>query len=79
MRRVIANGRNAGRFINGGIWDIEAMEDVKAGGKTSRDADLLGLATKVGTLRNEKMADCGGGCPVDPAQNIRPDGACSVL
>ncbi len=65
---VYPHGRNAEEFhqmVDLGMRPIDAL---KAG--TSSDADLLGLANKIGTLEAGKLADVVA-VPGDPVQNIR--------
>ena len=65
---VYPHGRNAEEFhqmVDLGMRPIDAL---KAG--TSADAELLGLADKIGTLENGKLADVVA-VPGDPSQNIR--------
>jgi len=52
-------------MVDLGMKPIDAL---KAG--TSSDAELLGLADKIGTLEAEKLADVVA-VPGDPVQNIR--------
>ncbi len=47
---------------------MKPVEALKAG--TSYDADLLGLASKIGTLETDKIADVVA-VPGDPIANIR--------
>ena len=65
---VYAHGRNTEEFhlmVDLGMKPIDAL---KAG--TSADADLLGLADKLGTLETGKLADVVA-VPGDPVENIR--------
>jgi imidazolonepropionase-like amidohydrolase len=65
---VYAHGRNVEEFhllVDVGMKPIDAL---KAG--TSADAELLGLADKIGTLEAGKVADVVA-VPGDPVQNIR--------
>ena len=65
---VYAHGRNTEEFhlmVDLGMKPIDAL---KAG--TSSDADLLGLADKIGTLEAGKLADVVA-VPGDPVENIR--------
>jgi imidazolonepropionase-like amidohydrolase len=65
---VYAHGRNTEEFhlmVDLGMKPIDAL---KAG--TSADADLLGLADKLGTLEIGKLADVVA-VPGDPVENIR--------
>jgi imidazolonepropionase-like amidohydrolase len=65
---VYPHGRNAeefGQMVKLGMKPIDAL---KSG--TSRDADLLGLREKLGTLEPGKIADVVA-VPGDPAENIR--------
>ncbi|MGC2528046.1 MAG: amidohydrolase family protein [Candidatus Acidiferrum sp.] len=65
---VYAHGRNTEEFhlmVDLGMKPIDAL---KAG--TSDDADLLGLADKIGTLEAGKLADVVA-VPGDPVENIR--------
>src|SRR5712691_2414482 len=65
---VYPHGRNAEEFHQMVDLGMKPIDALKAG--TSRDADLLGLANKVGTLETGKLADVVA-VPGDPAQNIR--------
>ena len=65
---VYPHGRNAEEFHQMVDLGMKPIEALKAG--TSNDADLLGLADKVGTLENGKLADVVA-VPGDPVQNIR--------
>jgi imidazolonepropionase-like amidohydrolase len=65
---VYPHGRNAEEFHQMVDLGMKAIEALKAG--TSNDADLLGLADKIGTLENGKLADVVA-VPGDPSQNIR--------
>jgi imidazolonepropionase-like amidohydrolase len=65
---VYPHGRNTEEFhlmVDLGMKPIDAL---KAG--TSADADLLGLADKIGTLQAGKLADVVA-VPGDPVENIR--------
>ena len=65
---VYPHGRNPGEFhlmVDLGMKPIAAL---KAG--TSADADLLGIADKVGTLEAGKLADVVA-VPGDPVENVR--------
>lgn len=65
---VYPHGRNTEEFhlmVDLGMKPIDAL---KAG--TSADADLLGLADKIGTLESGKLADVVA-VPGDPVENIR--------
>jgi imidazolonepropionase-like amidohydrolase len=65
---VYAHGRNVEEFhllVDVGMKPIDAL---KAG--TSADAELLGLADKIGTLEAGKLADVVA-VPGDPVENIR--------
>jgi imidazolonepropionase-like amidohydrolase len=65
---VYPHGRNVEEFhllVDVGMKPIDAL---KAG--TSADADLLGLADKIGTLEAGKLADIVA-VPGDPVENIR--------
>jgi imidazolonepropionase-like amidohydrolase len=65
---VYPHGRNAEEFHQMVDLGMKPIEALKAG--TSNDADLLGLADKIGTLENGKLADVVA-VPGDPSQNIR--------
>jgi imidazolonepropionase-like amidohydrolase len=65
---VYPHGRNAEEFHQMVDLGMKPIDALKAG--TSNDADLLGLATKIGTLENGKLADVVA-VPGDPLQNIR--------
>jgi imidazolonepropionase-like amidohydrolase len=65
---VYPHGRNAEEFHQMVDLGMKPIDALKAG--TSGDADLLGLANKVGTLETGKLADVVA-VPGDPAQNIR--------
>jgi len=65
---VYPHGRNAEEFHQMVDLGMKPIDALKAG--TSSDADLLGLANKVGTLETGKLADVVA-VPGDPAQNIR--------
>lgn len=65
---VYPHGRNAEEFHQMVDLGMKPMDALKAG--TSADADLLGLADKIGTLEAGKLADVVA-VPGDPVQNIR--------
>src|SRR6266403_859566 len=65
---VYPHGRNAEEFHQMVDLGMKPIDALKAG--TSSDADLLGLANKVGTLEAGKLADVVA-VPGDPSQNIR--------
>ncbi|HEY1423059.1 MAG TPA: amidohydrolase family protein [Candidatus Acidoferrum sp.] len=65
---VYPHGRNAEEFHQMVDLGMKPIDALKAG--TSSDADLLGLASKVGTLEAGKLADVVA-APGDPLQNIR--------
>jgi imidazolonepropionase-like amidohydrolase len=65
---VYPHGRNAEEFHQMVDLGMKPIDALKAG--TSSDADLLGLANKIGTLENGKLADVVA-VPGDPLQNIR--------
>src|SRR5215470_4324040 len=65
---VYPHGRNAEEFHQMVDLGMKSIDALKAG--TSADADLLGLADKIGTLENGKLADVVA-VPGDPSQNIR--------
>src|SRR5882724_5205447 len=65
---VYPHGRNAEEFHQMVDLGMKAIDALKAG--TSNDAELLGLADKIGTLENGKLADVVA-VPGDPSQNIR--------
>src|SRR5579859_1460735 len=65
---VYPHGRNAEEFHQMVDLGMKPIDALKAG--TSSDADLLGLAEKIGTLENGKLADVVA-VPGDPVQNIR--------
>ncbi len=65
---VYPHGRNAEEFQQMVDLGMKPIDALKAG--TSNDADLLGLANKIGTLENGKLADVVA-VPGDPLQNIR--------
>src|ERR1043166_4973773 len=65
---VYPHGRNAEEFHQMVELGMKPIDALKAG--TSSDADLLGLATKIGTLETGKLADVVA-VPGDPVQNIR--------
>jgi imidazolonepropionase-like amidohydrolase len=65
---VYPHGRNAEEFHQMVDLGMKPVAALKAG--TSADADLLGIADKVGTLEPNKLADVVA-VPGDPVQNIR--------
>src|SRR5579859_7537193 len=65
---VYPHGRNAEEFHQMVDLGMKPIVALKAG--TSNDADLLGLADKIGTLESGKLADVVA-VPGDPSQNIR--------
>jgi imidazolonepropionase-like amidohydrolase len=65
---VYPHGRNAEEFHQMVDLGMKPIDALKAG--TSSDADLLGLASKIGTLESGKLADVVA-VPGDPLQNIR--------
>src|SRR5579859_4201468 len=65
---VYPHGRNAEEFHQMVDLGMKPIDALKAG--TSNDADLLGLADKIGTLEAGKLADVVA-VPGDPSQNIR--------
>ena len=65
---VYPHGRNAEEFHQMVDLGMKPIDALKAG--TSNDADLLGLANKIGTLEAGKLADVVA-VPGDPVQNIR--------
>ncbi len=65
---VYPHGRNAEEFHQMVDLGMKPVDALKAG--TSSDADLLGLADKIGTLESGKLADVVA-VPGDPLQNIR--------
>lgn len=65
---VYPHGRNAEEFHQMVDLGMKPVDALKAG--TSNDADLLGLADKIGTLEAGKLADVVV-IPGDPIQNIR--------
>jgi len=65
---VYPHGRNAEEFHQMVDLGMKPLDALKAG--TSADADLLGMADKIGTLEAEKLADVVA-VPGDPLQNIR--------
>jgi imidazolonepropionase-like amidohydrolase len=65
---VYPHGRNAEEFHQMVDLGMKPIDALKAG--TSADADLLGLADKIGTLESGKLADVVA-VPGDPSQNIR--------
>jgi imidazolonepropionase-like amidohydrolase len=65
---VFPHGRNAGEFallVEGGLAPVEALRAA-----TSVNAELLGLADRLGTLESGKLADVVA-VPGDPLQDIR--------
>jgi len=65
---VYRHGRNAEEFHQMVDLGLKPVDALKAG--TSADADLLGIANKIGTLESGKLADVVA-IPGDPTQNIR--------
>ena len=65
---VYPHGRNAEEFHQMVDLGMKPIEALKAG--TSSDADLLGLADKIGTLESGKLADVVA-VPGNPVENIR--------
>jgi imidazolonepropionase-like amidohydrolase len=65
---VYPHGRNAEEFHQMVDLGMKPIDALKAG--TSNDADLLGLANKIGTLEAAKLADVVA-VPGDPVKNIR--------
>jgi imidazolonepropionase-like amidohydrolase len=65
---VYPHGRNAEEFHQMVDLGMKPVAALKAG--TSADADLLGIADKLGTLEPNKLADVVA-VPGDPTQNIR--------
>ena len=65
---VYPHGRNAEEFHQMVDLGIKPIAALKAG--TSADADLLGLADKIGTLETGKLADVVA-VPGNPVENIR--------
>ena len=65
---VYAHGRNAEEFHQMADLGMKPIDALKAG--TSADADLLGIADKVGTLEANKIADVVA-VPGNPLENIR--------
>jgi imidazolonepropionase-like amidohydrolase len=65
---VYPHGRNAEEFHQMVDLGMKPVDALKAG--TSSDADLLGLANKIGTLEANKFADVVA-VPGDPIENIR--------
>ena len=65
---VYPHGRNAEEFHQMVDLGMKPIDALKAG--TSSDADLLGIADRVGTLEVGKLADVVA-VPGDPLQNIR--------
>jgi len=65
---VYRHGRNPEEFHQMVDLGMKPIDALKAG--TSSDADLLGLADKIGTLETAKLADIVA-VPGDPLQNIR--------
>jgi imidazolonepropionase-like amidohydrolase len=65
---VYPHGRNTEEFHLMVDYGMKPIDALKAG--TSSDADLLGLADKIGTLEAGKLADVVA-VPGDPVENIR--------
>jgi imidazolonepropionase-like amidohydrolase len=65
---VYPHGRNAEEFHQMVDLGMKPIDALRAG--TSNDAELLGLASKIGTLESGKFADVVA-IPGDPLQNIR--------
>jgi imidazolonepropionase-like amidohydrolase len=65
---VYPHGRNAEEFHQMVDLGMKPIDALRAG--TSNDADLLGLANKIGTLEIGKLADVVA-VPGDPIENIR--------
>lgn len=65
---VYPHGRNAEEFHQMADLGMKPVDALKAG--TSRDAELLGLADKIGTLEAGRLADIVA-VPGDPTENIR--------
>ena len=65
---VYPHGRNAEEFHQMVDLGMKPIDALRAG--TSADADLLGLADKIGTLETNKFADVVA-VPGDPLRNIR--------
>jgi imidazolonepropionase-like amidohydrolase len=65
---VYPHGRNAEEFHQMVDLGMKPIDALKAG--TSSDADLLGLADKIGSLENGKLADVVA-VPGNPLENIR--------
>jgi imidazolonepropionase-like amidohydrolase len=65
---VYAHGRNPEEFHQMVDLGMKPIDALKAG--TSADAELLGLADKIGTLEPGKLADVVA-VPGDPVENIR--------
>ena len=65
---VYPHGRNAEEFHQMVDLGMKPIDALKAG--TSSDADLLGLADKIGTLESGKLADVVA-VPGNPVENIR--------
>jgi imidazolonepropionase-like amidohydrolase len=65
---VYPHGRNAEEFHQMVDLGMKPVEALKAG--TSNDADLLGLANRIGTLEANKLADVVA-VPGNPVENIR--------
>jgi imidazolonepropionase-like amidohydrolase len=65
---VYPHGRNAEEFHQMVDLGMKPIAALKAG--TSADADLLGLADRIGTLENGKLADVVA-VPGNPVENIR--------
>ncbi len=65
---VYPHGRNAEEFHQMADLGLRPIDALRAG--TSHDADLIGLADRIGTLESGKLADIVV-IPGDPIQNIR--------
>src|ERR1700675_1573554 len=65
---VYPHGRNAEEFHQMADLGLQPIDALKAG--TSADADLLGIADKLGTLEANKIADVVA-VPGNPVENIR--------
>jgi imidazolonepropionase-like amidohydrolase len=65
---VYPHGRNAEEFHQMVDLGMKPIDALKAG--TSSDAELLGLADKIGTLEPNKLADVVA-VPGNPVENIR--------
>ena len=65
---VYPHGRNAEEFHQMADLGLQPIDALKAG--TSADADLLGMADKLGTLEANKIADVVA-VPGNPVENIR--------